>query len=98
MVIIAANGVIATDDNSLSEMQNVRTVYLRRTLPNQNQVHAEMSRRLNVGNQCYHLVKKLFSRLMSKNLKIKIITLYVMFCMGVELGLSRQGKSKLTWR
>jgi hypothetical protein len=43
------------------------------TLTNQNDIHDEIKRRLNSGNACYYSVKNILSsRLISKNLKIKI--------------------------
>jgi hypothetical protein len=47
--------------------------YLGTTLANQNDIHDEIKNRLNSGNGCYHSVENLLSsRLISKNLKIKI--------------------------
>jgi len=47
--------------------------YLGRTLKNQNSIPEEIKSRLKSGNTCYHLVQNLLSsRLLSKNLKIKI--------------------------
>ena len=47
--------------------------YLGTTLTNQNSIAAEIKSRLRTGNACYHSVQKLLSsRLLSKNLKIKI--------------------------
>jgi hypothetical protein len=47
--------------------------YLGTTLTNQNDIHDEIKSRLNSGNACYHSVQNLLSsRLLSKNLKIKI--------------------------
>jgi hypothetical protein len=46
---------------------------LETTLTNQNDIHDEIKSRLNSGNACYYSVQNLFSsRLISKNLKIKI--------------------------
>jgi hypothetical protein len=43
------------------------------TLTHQNLIQEEIKRRLNSGNACYHSVQNLLSsRLLSKNLKIKI--------------------------
>ena len=43
------------------------------TLTNQNSIAEEIKRRLRSGNACYHSVQNLLSsRLLSKNLKIKI--------------------------
>jgi hypothetical protein len=47
--------------------------YLGTTLTNQNGIHDEIKSRLNSGNACYYSVQNRFSsRLISKNLKIKI--------------------------
>jgi hypothetical protein len=47
--------------------------YLGTTLTNQNDIHDEIKCRLNLGNACYYSVQSILSsRLLSKNLKIKI--------------------------
>jgi hypothetical protein len=47
--------------------------YLGTTVTNQNLINAEIKRRLNSGNACYHSVQNLLScRLLPKNVKIKI--------------------------
>ena len=47
--------------------------YLETTLTNQNSIPEEIKSGLRSGNACYHSVQKLlYSRLLSKNLKIKI--------------------------
>jgi hypothetical protein len=47
--------------------------YLGTTVANQNLIQEESKRRLISGNVCYHLVQNLLSsRLLSKNLKIRI--------------------------
>jgi hypothetical protein len=47
--------------------------YWRTTVTNQNLIQVEIKRRVNSGNACYHLVQSpLSSRLLSKNLKIKL--------------------------
>jgi hypothetical protein len=47
--------------------------YLGTTATNQNLIHEEIKRRLNSDNACYHSVQNLLSsRLLSKNLKIRI--------------------------
>jgi hypothetical protein len=47
--------------------------YLGTTLTDQNRVHEEIKSRLNLGNACYHSVQcLLYSRLLSRNLKVKI--------------------------
>jgi hypothetical protein len=54
--------------------ENVTTFkYLGTTLTNQNDIHDEIKSTLNSGNACSHSVQNLLSsRLISKNLKIKI--------------------------
>jgi hypothetical protein len=43
------------------------------TVPNKNLIQEEFKRRLNLGYACYHSVQKLLSsRLLSKNVKIRI--------------------------
>jgi hypothetical protein len=47
--------------------------YLGTTVTNQNLLQKEIKKRLNSGNACYHSVQNLLSsRLLSKNVKIKI--------------------------
>jgi hypothetical protein len=47
--------------------------YLGTTLTNQNGIHDEVKSRLNSGNACYYSVQNILSsRLISKNLKVKI--------------------------
>jgi hypothetical protein len=65
--------------------ENVSQIkYLGTTVTNQNLMQEEMKRRLNSGNACYHSVQNLLSsRLLSKNLKIRIyktIILPVVLC------------------
>jgi hypothetical protein len=64
--------------------------YLGTTVTNQNLIQEEIKKTLNSGNACYHLVQSLLSsRLLSKNLKIRIyktISLPVVLY-GCELGL-----------
>jgi hypothetical protein len=53
--------------------ENVATFKYLGTLINQNDIHDEIKSRLNSGNACYYSVQNLLSsRLISKNLKIKI--------------------------
>ena len=63
--------------------------YLGTTLTNQNSIPEEIKSGLRSGNACYHLVQNLLSsRLLSKNLKIKIYRtiIFLLFCVGVKLG------------
>jgi hypothetical protein len=59
-------------DNSTFEMVK-EFKYLGTTLTNQNYIPEEIRSRLSSGNACYHSVQNLLSsRLLSKNLKMKI--------------------------
>jgi len=59
-------------DNSIFERVE-EFKYLGISLTNQNSIAEEIKSRLKSGNACYHLVQNLLSsRLLSKNLKIKI--------------------------
>jgi hypothetical protein len=56
-------------------------IYLGTTLTDQNHMHEEIKSRLNLGNACYHSIQNLLSpRLLSS-------IIYLLFCMGVKLGL-----------
>ena len=53
--------------------------YLGSLLTNQNSIHDEIKCRLKAGNSCYYSVQTLLSsRLLSKNLKIKIYKTIIM--------------------
>ena len=53
--------------------------YLGRTLTNQNSIPEEIKSRLRSGNACYLSVQYLsYSRLLSKNLKIKIYRIIIL--------------------
>jgi hypothetical protein len=58
--------------------------YFGKTVTNENLIQEEIKRRLNSGNACYLSVQNLLSsRLLSKNVKIKIyktVLLPVVFC------------------
>jgi hypothetical protein len=76
--------------------------YLGTTLTNQNDIHDEIKSRLNSGNACYYSVQNLLSsRLLSKNLKIKIyktvILLVVLYgCESWSLTLREEHKLKVS--
>jgi len=59
------------DNNTFERVKEFK--YLGRNLKNQNYIAEEIKSRLRSGNACYHSVQHLLSsRLLSKNLKIKI--------------------------
>jgi hypothetical protein len=65
------NQNIRIANESSENVENFK--YVRTTLTNQNDIHDEIKSRLNSGNACYYSVQNLLSsRLISKNLKIKI--------------------------
>jgi len=60
-----------TDNSTLERVEEFK--YLGTTLTNQNSIAEEIKSRFKSGNACYHSVQNLLSsRLLSKNLKIKI--------------------------
>jgi len=78
---------VKTDNTSIERVEEF--IYLGTTITDQNSIQEEIKSRLKLGNACYHSVQnKLSSRLLSKNLKIKIyrtIILPVVF-MGLKPG------------
>jgi len=62
---------VRIDNSTFERVEEFK--YLGTTLTNQNSIAEEIKSRLSSGNACYHSVQKLLSsRLLSKNLKIKI--------------------------
>ena len=62
---------IQNDNNSFERTGEFK--YLGRTLTNQNSIEHEIKRRLISGNACFHSAQNiLFSRFLSKSIKIKI--------------------------
>jgi len=60
-----------TDNSSTERVDEIK--YLGTTLTNQNSIQEEIKSRLKSGNTCYYTVQNLLSsRLLTKNLKIKI--------------------------
>ena len=71
VVVYIANAHIKIGSNSYEKVETFK--YLGSLLTNQNSVQEEMKCRLKAGNSCCHSVQTLLSsRLLSKNLKIKI--------------------------
>jgi len=78
---------VRNDNSTFERVEGFK--YLGTTLTNKNSIAEEMKSRLRSGNACYHSVQNLLSsRLLSKNLKIKIYRtiIFLLFCMGVKLG------------
>jgi len=62
---------VRIDNSAFERVEEFK--YLGTTLTNQNSIAEEINSRLSSGNGCYHSVQNLLSsRLLSKNLKIKI--------------------------
>ena len=62
---------VRIDNSAFEKVEEFK--YLGTTLTNQNSIPEETESRLRSGNACYHSVQNLLSsRLLSKNLKIKI--------------------------
>jgi hypothetical protein len=65
------NHSVRIDNSTFERVEEFK--YLGTTLTNQNSIQEEIKSRLRSGNACYHSVQNLlYSRLLSKNLKIKI--------------------------
>ena len=65
---------VKIDNSSIERVEEFK--YLGTTLTDQNSIQDEIKSRLKLGNACYYSVQNLLSsRLLSKNLKIKIIEL-----------------------
>jgi hypothetical protein len=61
------------------------------TVTNQNLIQEEIKRRLNSGNACYHSVQNLLSsRLLSKNVKIRIYRTLILPVVPYGCGTSSQ--------
>ena len=62
---------VKIDNSSIERVEEFK--YLGMTLTDQNSIQKEIKSRLKLGSACYHSVQNLLcSRLLSKNLKIKI--------------------------
>ena len=62
---------VKIDNSSIERVEELK--YLGTTLTDQNSIQEEINSRLKLGNACYHSVQNLLSsRLLSKNLNIKI--------------------------
>ena len=64
------------DNSSIKMVEEFK--YLGTTITDQNSIQEEIKSRLKLGNACYHSVQTLLSsRLLSKNLKIKIYRIII---------------------
>jgi len=62
---------VKINNSSIERVEEFK--YLGMTLTDHNSIQEEIKSRLNLGNACYYSVQNLlFSRLLSRNLKIKI--------------------------
>jgi len=62
---------VRIDNSTFERVEEFK--YLGKNLTNQNSIPEEIKSRLRSGNACYHSVQNILSsRLLSKNLKIKI--------------------------
>ena len=78
---------VRIDNSTFERVEEVK--YLGTTLTNQNSIAEEIKSRLRSGNACYQRARNLLSsRMLSKNLKIKIFRTIILpvFCMGVKIG------------
>jgi hypothetical protein len=71
------NREIKIGNRSFENVSQIK--YLGTTVTNRNLIQEEINRRLNSGNACYHSVQNLLSsRLLSKNVKVKIYTTIIL--------------------
>ena len=82
--------VVKMDNASFARMEHFK--YLGTTLTDQNPIHEETKSGLNLGSTCHSVQNRLSSSLLSKNIRIKTkyteLSICLLFCMGVKLGLS----------
>jgi len=72
---------VRMDNSTFERVEEFK--YLGTTLTNQNSIAEEIKSRLSSGNACYHSVQNLLSsRLLSKNLKIKIYRTIILPVVG----------------
>jgi len=78
---------VRIDNSTFERVEEFKN--LGKALTKQNSILEEIQSRLRSGNACYHSVQNLLSsRLLPKNLKIKIYRTIILpvVCMGVKLG------------
>jgi hypothetical protein len=70
--------------------------YLGTTVTDQNLIQEEIKRRFNSGNACYHSVQNLLSsRLLSKNIKIRILNVVLYGCETWSLTLREEHRLRV---
>jgi len=68
---------VRTDNNSIERVEEFK--YLGTTLTNQNSIQEQIKSSLKLGNACYYSVQNLLSsKLLSKNLKIKMYRIIIL--------------------
>jgi hypothetical protein len=69
--------------------------YLETTITYQNSIHEEIKSRLKSKNVCWHSAQNMSFTFSSKNIKITIqrTVIFLLFCIGVKLGLSHRGRN-----
>jgi hypothetical protein len=71
------DGSVKIDNSSIERVEDFK--YLGTMLKDQNSIQEEIKSRLKLGNACYHSLQNLSSsRLLSKNLKIKIYRIIIL--------------------
>ena len=79
---------VKIDNSSIGRVEEFK--YLGTTLTDQNSIHEEIKSRLKLGNACYYSVQNLLSsRLLSKNLKIKIYRTVILPVDWIDLAQDR---------
>jgi hypothetical protein len=95
--IVGQNRGIKTVNRSFEYVSQFR--YLGRAVTNRNLIQEEIKRRLNSGNACYHSVQNLLSsRLLSKNLKVRILKTvcnFLYFCETLCLTLREEYRLRM---
>jgi hypothetical protein len=73
--------------------------YLGTTVTNQNLIQEEIKRRMNSGNACYHSVQnRLSSRLLSKNVKVRLYKTIILGCETWSLTVREEHKLRVLRR
>ena len=78
-------------DGTDQRVQSLMFMMMTMTVTNQNFIHEENRRTLKSGNVCYYRVQNIFVPIYIPKISILTFTeiCCLLFCMGVELGLSQ---------